>query len=70
MMCVGTDQDHEARYEDFVSQTSEGPQLTLLAELFHVFTLLKAEIDEKNIKNKYYREVGPSELLMLCLSGY
>lgn len=71
-LAEGTETDHLQRFEDFRDQRAEGKQLTLLVEITHLLRLVKADIDEKNAKNKYYRDDQKTEKQVLVetnLSG-
>jgi hypothetical protein len=57
---TGTDEDHEARLQDYM-KLPEGSNYYTLLFLFSLFRAMEDEILEKNSRNKYYDETKKSD---------
>jgi hypothetical protein len=58
---TGTDEDHEARYQDYVKKTPEGGKYQTLHVLYYIFSALDRQIQEKNKKIKTFDETKKTE---------
>lgn len=58
---TGTDEDHEARYQDFVNKIAEGSKYYTLHVLYYVFTGMDKQIQAKNRKIKNFDETKKTE---------